>query len=204
MSIKRSVAWLGYEVFGYRRSMIATRSLLDRTIEPPPLAPGLVVGRFGMADVAPLADWGAEETEKAAERLAAGERPWGLWHDGELVCYGWSTERAARFSTWWSFEPFGMDVYLFNFFTHPAHRGRGLYVTLLRAICAQLADEGHEWAWIATASYNQASWRGILRAGFKPAATYVTAFRRWSMLKGRPGMPRAPVRPGHRGIHWVI
>lgn len=204
MSFKQPLVWLGYNVMRYRRCLIATRCLLDRSIEHPPLESGLVVGPFGLADVTPLAAFGAEETEKTPERLAAGDRPWGLWKEGELVCYGWSTLQSADFASWWSFHQTGMDVYLYNFFSHPDYRGRGYYTKLLRAICAELADEGLEWAWIATTSHNQASWHGIQKAGFKPAATYTTAMDVISVLKEQPGAPRAPVAPQHRGIHWVI
>lgn len=53
-----------------------------------------------------------------------------------------------------------------NCFTLAAHRGRRLYPRLLLRTCAELARRGHAKAAISCEPQNQASIRGIERAGF--------------------------------------
>lgn len=190
---KRALAWVAYDLLHYRRSLIAAYPLLSTEPPAPSLPDDMRIGPFGASDLAPLAALGAEETERTAERLARGDRPWGLWKGDRLVSYGWSTQTGAHFSTWWSIRLDGLDVYLYNFFTHPDHRGQGYYSLLLRAICAELADSGAEWVWIATSSYNPQSWRGIRKAGFRPAATHVCLLGRFDWLRVEPGMPRPAI-----------
>ena len=58
-----------------------------------------------------------------------------------------------------------------NCFTDPAQRGRGYYPRLLRAACRRLADEGYQRVIITCAPDNQASVRGIEKAGFRRVRT---------------------------------
>ena len=58
-----------------------------------------------------------------------------------------------------------------NCFTDPGRRGRGFYPRLLRAACCRLADEGYRRIIITCAPDNQASVRGIEKAGFRRVRT---------------------------------
>lgn len=88
---------------------------------------------------------------------------------GDPAAYGWSARGPAeigglnlRFTV-----PPG-ERYLWDFATLPPYRGRGLYPLLLQAILRhQMADA--EWFWIGHEPHNDASRRGILKAGFRLA-----------------------------------
>jgi RimJ/RimL family protein N-acetyltransferase len=184
---------------GYRRCLIAARTL---TPQPAVTWPdGLSVRPFAAADAEPLRAVGADGLGEFAERLSRGDRPWGVWDGETLVAYGWSTRLETDFSGLWTLRPAPGEAYLHNFFTHPAWRGRGLYPLLLTAIGKALADEGLTRAWIAVVSYNQASWRGVQKAGFALAATYQALGKWGGRLRVMPGQPAPAVarvtQPSH-------
>ena len=58
-----------------------------------------------------------------------------------------------------------------NCFTNPQQRGRGFYPRLLRAACRRLAEEGYRRIIITCEPDNQASVRGIEKAGFRRVRT---------------------------------
>ncbi len=114
----------------------------------------------------PLADVPEPEV---ARRLREGHRLYQLRVGGELAAYGWAATGPAHIG--------GLDLfftvppgehYLWDFMTLPAFRGRGLYPLLLQEIVRRELDEV-EWFWIGHESRNEASRRGILKAGFKLA-----------------------------------
>lgn len=181
---------------GYRRCLIAESAL---TADAPLAWPdGLSLRPFEPADAEPLRAFGADGLAEFAARLERGDRAWGLWDGATLVAYGWSSRFETDFSGLWALTPARGEIYLYNFFTHPGWRGRGLYPLLLKAIGKALAGEGCRRAWIAVVSYNQASWRGVQKAGFTLAATYQAAGRlggRLSVLKGRPAPDVRRVAP---------
>lgn len=80
-----------------------------------------------------------------------------------IVCHVWSTEHSPRY-------PIGQQACVLGpLNTQRAMRGRGLASSLLRLASEQLAARGYREIYIDTASYNVASQRTILRAGFTPS-----------------------------------
>jgi predicted GNAT superfamily acetyltransferase len=51
--------------------------------------------------------------------------------------------------------------------TRPDSRGRGLYPAMLRTVCSYLAARGHETVVVTCSPDNNASIRGIVKAGFR-------------------------------------
>lgn len=87
--------------------------------------------------------------------------------DGETVARGWCATRHA------SIGELGVDMtlspterYLWDFETLPRSRGRGIYIRMLQAILQRETDASR--FWIGHDVGNDASARGILRAGFAP------------------------------------
>lgn len=127
----------------------------------PPL-PGLAVAPVAAGDAPPLL---RRSPEELAGMLAAGQRPYLASLGGRPVAYGIAASGAAAFGT--PSTPFRLppaNRYLWEFFTLPAWRGRGIYPRLLQAILAAEAEA--ERFWIVHRLANAASARGIARAGF--------------------------------------
>ena len=86
--------------------------------------------------------------------------------DGEPAGYGWLARRSGGIDELdFSFDLPAGNVYLWDFLTLPAWRGRGLYPHLLQAIVVQVTDA--ERFWIGYEARNLASARGIQKAGFQ-------------------------------------
>lgn len=107
---------------------------------------------------------GIERAEVAARRRA-GNRPYLASLDGEPVALGWSTGTSVEIGELdLTFALPPGNTYLWGFVTAPAWRGRGCYPRLLQAILRAEGDEVR--AWIGHEPHNDASARGILKAGF--------------------------------------
>ena len=93
---------------------------------------------------------------------------------GQPVACGWVAHGRAGFGVpGIAFETPPGQVYLFDFTTRESWRGRGCYPALLQAIIT--TDPAHDF-WIIHHISNDASQRGIARAGFRQAcAVYATA-----------------------------
>ena len=98
-------------------------------------------------------------------RRRAGNRPYLARLGGEPVALGWSTGTAVEIGELdLAFTLPPGNRYLWGFVTLPAWRGRGIYPRLLQAILRAEGDEVR--AWIGHEPHNDASARGILKAGF--------------------------------------
>jgi hypothetical protein len=104
--------------------------------------------------------------EEIARRIEGGHQPWLATLQGEPVGWGWVATRDASIG--------GLDItislpttdrYLWDFETPPKWRGQSVYPALLQAILR--AEPGGERHWIGHDRANNASGRGILRAGFE-------------------------------------
>jgi GNAT superfamily N-acetyltransferase len=83
----------------------------------------------------------------------------------EPAGYGWLARRSGGIEELdYSFDLPDGDGYLWDFVTLPAWRGQGVYPHLLQAIVRQ--EPGVERFWIGYEANNQASARGIQKAGF--------------------------------------
>jgi GNAT superfamily N-acetyltransferase len=106
-------------------------------------------------------------TSKQIEtRFRAGHRLYLAFLNGIPAAYGWVATREGGISEFrFSFPISNQTCYLWDFLTLPEWRGRGLYPRLIRAIVQQ---ESHiERFWIGYAPGNDASQRGIQKAGFR-------------------------------------
>ncbi|HEX9058344.1 MAG TPA: GNAT family N-acetyltransferase [Ktedonobacterales bacterium] len=87
--------------------------------------------------------------------------------------WGWSAEGEVSISEigrTFTLPP--GNRYLWGFATHPAWRGRGLYPRLLQAV-VEIERGDAERFWIGRAPGNDASERGILKAGFARIVEFV-------------------------------
>jgi GNAT superfamily N-acetyltransferase len=108
---------------------------------------------------------GLSETE-IETRKRNNHRPAVAWLNETPVGYGWiATESAEIGELDLSFTLPPESVYLWDFATLSAWRGLGIYPHLLQEIVMQERQEAHSF-WIIHAPENQASARGITRAGF--------------------------------------
>jgi len=110
-------------------------------------------------------EFGLARAFRALLKLLSGSRFLFVFlRQGGIVCYVWSTEHSPRY-------PIGQHACVLGpLNTQRAMRGRGLASSLLRLASEQLAARGYREIYIDTASYNVASQRTILRAGFTPYA----------------------------------
>ncbi|MFN2389016.1 MAG: GNAT family N-acetyltransferase, partial [Actinomycetota bacterium] len=136
---------------------------------------------------------GTDTPATFAERLGRGQRCFFVLTHDRLVHATW----VATGATWmgevarWFTPPPG-DAYVFESFTAPSARGRGIYPFALAGIGRTLGAEGAETLWIATEATNAPSLRAIDKAGFTPR--FELSFRR------RLGTTAVSVPPAGHGV----
>ncbi|RZJ11793.1 MAG: GNAT family N-acetyltransferase [Rubrivivax sp.] len=120
----------------------------------------------------------------ALSRIEAGDRPFTIVMDGKLVHSGWlvprqSVSRMTEVSQ--TLHLPDHSATLFDFYTHPSYRGRGLYGANINHMLARaFADPSLAYAYISVLADNGASRKAIERAGFE----YIGSFR-WTRRFGR-------------------
>lgn len=106
------------------------------------------------------------EASELQDRRRNGHRPYVALLNGKAVAYGWVATRTAEIGALGlSLVLSPGDRYLWDFFTHPDWRGRGIYPRLLRAVLGMEKDG--ERFWIGYDAPNVASARGIAKVGFQ-------------------------------------
>ena len=122
-----------------------------------------------------------EYRRESCKRLKRGDHLYTLMLDGRLAYYGWLADRKSRRA-----EPLFGQVFLppsdasviFDCYTHPAARGRGLYY---QALCQMLHDARElshaEQVCIGTLAENQASRRVIEKIAFQYIGSMVNKRR---------------------------
>lgn len=119
---------------------------------------------------AAMSNAGQYLSNEAAERLNSGRQGYAVEVAREFVSYGWVSNVAEILgATGCAFVPPVQDVWLYDFATAPAFRGRGYYPLLLQFILRDLQNSAR-YAWIGTAPGNSTSARSIARAGFTKVA----------------------------------
>jgi L-amino acid N-acyltransferase YncA len=112
-------------------------------------------------------------------------------------------------ATWWTVTgawtrelgahlvPTPGDAYVYESFTGPGERGRGIYPFALRGISVQLGALGVARVWVAVEKDNLASLRAVSKAGFEAAAeiSYTRRLGRVTVASPRRLGERAPVLP---------
>jgi Acetyltransferase (GNAT) family len=115
-------------------------------------------------------DIGTESPSTFRARLSGSTRCYLVIVEQRFVHSSWVTTRAA-----WTREirrflrPPEGDAYVYESFTRPEMRGKGMYPFALGSICAALARDGIKKIWVAVEEHNKASQSSIAKAGFAPA-----------------------------------
>lgn len=156
---------------GYRRLLLLERSLMGA---PPQLACGLALGiellAPGDADDYLRFRPGAAR-ERVLDRLRSGQVCFVARHEGSVVSACWATTEAAWSDYLACVIPVEAgEVFMFDAFTHPAYRGRGI----APALCAQQLNHycqaGLGRATRAVLPENAPALRAHAKAGFRPYA----------------------------------
>lgn len=142
-----------------------------------------------LAGYDPQVGWqSTEEFRRCAhERFARSETLFSISVDQTLAHYGWviyPTRSIAIPEVAQHYELPERSAYLYDFFTHPAFRQRGMYQASLQRILAHLSTQQCPAAYIGVAPSNVPSSRVIEKLGFQPSATLgyrriATNVRRW-------------------------
>jgi len=105
--------------------------------------------------------------EEVVKRLANDNKAFVAWINNIPAAFGWmARDQAVIGELNHTFILPPGNRYLWNFRTMEAHRGRGIYPALLQYILKQ-GDPDAERFWIIHAPENQASLKGIRKAGFE-------------------------------------
>ena len=136
-------------------------------------------------------DIGTESATTFRSRLTGSTLCFLVLKDGLIVHATWGT-----FSSAWTRElqryfcPPPGDLYVFESYTRPEVRGRGVYTFALRRIAEWAADQGTSRLWVTVEHDNPPSLKAVAKAGFIPAFE-VSFKRRLGRLTVDP-----PVGPG--------
>lgn len=103
--------------------------------------------------------------------------------DGSMILHAtWCTTAAA-----WTREihaylsPPRGDAYVYESFTRPEARGKGVYPLALRSIASGLYRDDCKRVWVGVEAGNQASLRAVAKAGFRDAGS-IRFGRRWGRV----------------------
>lgn len=115
-------------------------------------------------------DIGTDSPYSFAARLSPATRCFVVTRGDLIVHSSWVTTAAA-----WTREIRGYmtpppgAAYVYESFTRPEVRGRGVYPFALRSICSWASTIGIEQVWVAVEADNPASLKAVAKAGFEPA-----------------------------------
>ncbi|HEX2195362.1 MAG TPA: GNAT family N-acetyltransferase [Actinomycetota bacterium] len=141
--------------------------------ETPPFRhdPGLTVRRATAADGDLYARViGTDSAATFRRRLDASTHCFLVHLGADLLHASWVTTSAA-----WTREvrayivPPRGDAYVYESFTHPDARGRGVYPFALAGVCEWAAGAGIATVWVAVEEDNAPSFKAIRKAGFEPS-----------------------------------
>lgn len=111
-------------------------------------------------------------TQDIDARFQAGNRPYLAFIGDIPVAYGWVATREGSISALHlTFALPARNCYLYSFRTLPEWRGRGIYPHLLQTIMRQ--EQSFDRFWIGYLPENNASGRGISKAGFQVVSDLV-------------------------------
>lgn len=169
MEVGRSVAG---SLKAFRRSQGVIR-FLERPAEEPDASPpkDVIVRQATPADAEAYArDIATDSPFTFVSRLGDGTACYLALDGDRLVHATWVTTRAAWIGELGRyFVPEPGSAYVYESFTSPDVRGRGIYPAVLRHIALATGDEGVRTLWIGVGSDNGSSIRAIEKAGFRPA-----------------------------------
>ena len=144
-------------------------------------------------------DIGTDSATTFRARLSDSTHCFVVVRSGRIVHSSWVTRSGA-----WTREIRGYmvpppgDAYVYESFTRPEVRGRGVYPLALEGICRWAATQGVRSVWVAVEADNPASIRAVEKAGFEEAVR-VSYRRRW----GRLTLEKPTGRMSHLGANFV-
>lgn len=143
-------------------------------------------------------DIGTDSRRSFKARLSSTTSCFVVESKGRLLHATWVTTSGA-----WTRELKGYlrpprgDAYIYESFTRPDARGKGLYPFALRRIASHAAGSGLDNLWIAVEASNPSSLRAVSKTGFSPVFR-LDYRRRWGRLTVQIPTPGAPGRDGLR------
>ena len=139
-------------------------------------------------------DIGTDSRSTFRGRLGAGTTCYLVMADDRAVHATWCTTAGA-----WTREieavlspPHG-DAYVYESYTRPEVRGRGVYPYALRRIAADLSTRAVGQVWVAVEASNVPSLRAVAKAGFEPSFS-IAYRRRWGRIEVDSGEAVSPER----------
>jgi GNAT superfamily N-acetyltransferase len=109
-----------------------------------------------------------EDTSEARRRLARGDRCFAAWSGSEIVSTRWLAEERGYIAYLDRWLALGQkDVYLYEAYTHPAHRGHGVSAAAFTRLVHVLAAEGRQRVVAAVLSENHAGRRAYEKVGYR-------------------------------------
>lgn len=114
----------------------------------------------------------AEFLNEASERLSRGESVYTVREDQRLLHYGWinPSQLRSKFSEVdYDYDYPNAGAVIYDFFTHPSARGRGLYQNTILQMLSDLAaaPAPQEWVYISVLARNAPSRHVIEKLGFE-------------------------------------
>jgi len=134
-----------------------------------------------------------EDPNLVADRFRNSDQFFAWQLGGSVPAFGWITE-GPRIIGACLLPRHPGRLYLYNFHTDPAFRGRGLYPQLLLAIRESVAPENKTDLVIDVNARNTASLRGVEKAGFRQLGqtSSICLFRRWNWTLSRIRLDAIP------------
>lgn len=103
-----------------------------------------------------------------AARFARGEQFWTMQHASRIVSYCWATSEPVEIGEIRCvMSPRSDEIYIYDAFTFAEYRGNNLYPVLLQRVLDHSRAQGLRRALIFVLSDNEASIRGVQKAGFR-------------------------------------
>lgn len=144
-------------------------------------------------------DIGTDSAWSFRRRLTEGTDCYLVLEDERILHASWTTTRRAWTSELRAYlSPPPGDAYIYESYTRPETRGRGIYPFALGNICAELGGRGIRSVWVGVEPDNVPSTRAITKAGFAEALEL--PFER-KMLRVRLRRARGPM--AHLGQELV-
>lgn len=164
-STVRSQLWSALSSKGSIRLMV--RDAGGAPVAQPPLE----FRRGGPDDAAAYErDIGTDSAWSFRRRLTDGTGCYVVLENDRILHASWTTTRSAWTGELRSYiRPPAGDAYVYESYTRPETRGRGIYPFALRNMCADLAGRGIERIWVGVEPDNAPSVRAIAKAGFGEA-----------------------------------
>lgn len=107
-----------------------------------------------------------------------GNRPLGIIRNNQLICYAWLSSKFWGNDITRKLRP--QDAYLWDDYVHPSFRGCGLHAVLINARLNYLQKLRKDRIFTIVSVYNQASYKGFKKIGFKKWQTFFRLKFKWS------------------------